>query len=123
MRHGAIAPALPHEEYVFNVILNNGTRLVGLAVEPCTIAGSFRGPIGNLVPEDGRQAVQAVFSCARLNIRVQGHSKMPADPFAWHTHVSDNAADAPARNQHAAAFRPDAIQFSEKLLVVLQVRK
>src|SRR5205807_4862365 len=116
-----IASALPEEKNIFDVVLNDGARLIRLTIESCTVAFRFGHSIGDFVPKNRSQTVQVEGASANLNVRVKGHDVVPPTLFARNANVSNHAANSPTGNKYAPAFNPYLVQFIEKMLITLDV--
>lgn len=121
LARGAIFGTFAEEEDVFDVVLDNGTGLVGLAVKASAVAFRFGDAIGDLGPKNGCEAVEIELAHADLDTGMQGHDVVAAFAFARHADIAHDAADAATRNEDAGAFLPDFVEFREEVLVGIDV--
>src|SRR5207253_9226312 len=117
----SIFPALPKKEDVLNIVFHDGAGLIGLAVETRSIAFGLGYAVGDLVPEDWCQAVEAHASRSHLDIRVQRHDVVPAALLPRDAHVTDDATDPTAGNEDARALAPYLVELGEERFIVLDV--
>jgi len=76
-----IAAGLPFHQNEFNVIFYYGIWFVGLAKERRTAFDLVCG-VGYLVPDDGREVIEAQLSAVLLDGRMEGHNGVPPAVFS-----------------------------------------
>src|ERR1039457_3210500 len=93
---------LPEHQDELDVILDDGIGLVGLPQEAGPVLDLITR-IGYLVPENGRQVVEADLPGPHNDVGVHRHARMPAMLAAGQADVPDDAHEPAAGNQHAKA--------------------
>ena len=73
----AVPARLALHEDELDVVLDDGVRLVGLAEKPAA-AGNFVVRVGDLVPDDRREVVEADRLAMVLDRRMQRDDRVPA---------------------------------------------
>ena len=120
-RSGAVLATLPEKQNVLDVVLDDRARLVRLTVESRAVAFGLHHTVGDLVPENRREAVQANPPRPHLDIGVQGHYPVPPVKPARNANVADNAADPATSHQYAGTFLPDLVEFIKEVFIVRNV--
>ena len=120
-RSGAVLATLPKKQNGLDVVLDDRAGLIRLTVESRAVAFGLHCAVGDLVPENRREAVQAKLPRPHLDVGVQWHHPVPPVKLARNANVTDNAADPAASHQYAGTFLPDPVEFIEEVVVVLNV--
>jgi len=118
---GPVLTAFSEKENILDVIFDNSTGLVGLAIETRTVSFDLGNAVGNLVPENGLKAIETQFTGSDLYIRVERYKIVASAALPSDTNIADNTTDSTAANKDACALPPNAIQLSEKVVVVLEM--
>ena len=114
----AIAARFPEHQNVLHVVFQDGVRLVGLPQKRGTVLHFVVG-VGDLVPEDRSEVIEAHATGAHADIRVQGHDHVPpliSSP--GYANIAHHAYDAAPRNQNSVAMAPYLGEFIVELLVI-----
>jgi hypothetical protein len=80
-RRAAVSTGLALHQNKLDIVLDYGIRLVGFA-EKSAPAGNLVVRIGDLVPDDRREVVEADLLAVVLNRRVKRDDSMPAVVFS-----------------------------------------
>src|SRR3972149_6430003 len=90
-RRLAIAAGFALHEDKLDVILDHGVGLVGLAEKSTSAVFHFVGRVGDFVPDDRRQIVEANGSASLLNRRVKWDDRMsPVILAAGQAYIADH---------------------------------
>lgn len=71
-RNGPVLTTFAQEQNVLDVVSYDSTGLVGFSVESRAVSFSLGGAVGDLVPKDRLEAIEAEASGADLDIRMRG---------------------------------------------------
>ena len=103
----AVATWLALHQDELDVVLDYGIRLVGLAEKSAAAIVHLMHDVGNLVPNDRRQIVEADGSTVFLDRGMQRNHGMPSVVFsAGQTDVADDTNQPAAGNEYVKASPP-----------------
>jgi len=114
----AIAAGLAEHQDKFDIVFDDRIGFVGFSKEPGSTVFDFVFCVGDFVPKDRSEIVEADFAAANDYVCMEGHNHMAAVALAREANVTYDADDAPTRNKDAQAVSPDAIKFIMELLVI-----
>src|SRR2546425_1146851 len=115
----AITSGLSKHQDVFNVILNDRVWFIRLPQKRGAIFDLI-ACIGDLVPQDRGQVIEADSPAAYRNIRVEGHYHMPPTITSpGKTDIPDHTHEATTRNQGSVAMTPNFVEFIHELVIAL----
>ena len=115
-----VAARLPLHEDELHVVLDDGVRLVGFPQELRAV-GDLVGGVGDLVPDDRVQVVEADPPADDADVGMEGKDEMASEVAPGDANVADDADQTPAGNQDAVDMPPDLLQLEQECLVVLNV--
>ena len=114
----SVATGLPLHQDELDVVLDDGVRLVGLAQKAAAFTLGFVRRIGNFVPDDRCEIVEAETAAVLLNRCVERNDGVSAAVLPpRQAHVANNDDQATAGNEYAKTVAPHFIQFGKKLIV------
>jgi len=79
------------------------------------------GGVGDLLPDDGRQGVEAELLPLDEQVGVQRLDDVPAVASARAAHVADHDAHPAAGDEHVQALRPHGVELVEELAAVVDM--
>jgi hypothetical protein len=96
------------------------TALLGWKGVPrkALLPGSIAAPVGNLVPLNRRQDLEADAPGPRHDVVRQGQDFVPAVAGRAAQHVIDDAANAAARLKHPMGLPPDVVEIRKECFVI-----
>ncbi len=119
----SVAAWLPLHQNELDVVLDDCIRLVGLSEEAPAVLYFVRC-IGNFVPDDWRQIIEANPPAMFLNSGMEGNDGMSSFILApREADVPDHAHQSSAHNQGVKTSLPNSIQFFDEVVVVDDVTK
>jgi len=114
----AVAARLALHEDELDVVLDDRVRLVGLAQKTGAVLHLI-GRVGDLVPDDRGQIVEADLAAALLDRGMERDHGMPALVLApRQADVAHDANQPPAGDQGVKAAMPDLVKLRQELLIV-----
>lgn len=122
LRRLAIAAGLPLHQDKLDVVLNDGIRLVGFAEEFGAVLNLIIG-IGNLVPDDRIQIIEAQVTATDTNVSMQWKHSMTTESTARYANVANHTHQTATRYQYAEALFEHLTKLGQELLVVVDVTK
>ena len=98
-----VRAGLSHAKNKLHIILNDAVGFIRLAQGR---AGStnFRRRVGDLVPKDCGQPLETDLTAANQNVRMKRNNFMFDESLAGTTHIANDDAKSPSRDQFAEAF-------------------
>lgn len=116
---GAVTAGLSLHQDEFDVILDNGVGFVGLAQEGRPVSLGLELRVGDLVPNDRGQVVEADGPTMFLDRSMEGYYGMPAAVLAaGKADVPNDTDQPPAGHERIETAPPNPVQFLKELLVV-----
>ena len=112
----AVAAGLPEEQDVFDVVLHDAVRQVGLAEIPRRPAKTSSLMLATFCQRIGVRLSKPILR-ARTCRSADKAGRDAGRPYVSICRRSDHAGDAPSWHQHAQAFGPDCVQLVQKLFV------
>lgn len=120
----SVASRFSFHQDELDIVLDNGIRFIWFSEEAGPIARDFEGGVGDFVPDDRREVIEADFSAMFLDGGVEGDNGVAAVVFsAREADVADNADKPAPRDQGSVAMRPNSVQFVQEKVVVVNVAK
>src|ERR1017187_7240734 len=119
---GAIAARPPLHQDEFNVVLDDGIRLIWLAQKAGAVTGRFKLGVRDFVPDDGGKIIEADCSAVFLNGCVQGNDRVAASILATRkTHVTNDTDEASSGYECIETSLPYSVDLGKKPLVICHV--
>ena len=115
-----VAARFAEQQDVLDVVFDDCPRLVGLTEEPSVPAG-LETRVSDLVPDDGREIVEADVGSVFLNRRVQRENAMPPVVAPGAEDVPDDHTESPAGHELLVDVLPDLVDEFVELLVIVDV--
>jgi len=91
------------------------------AVEARAVSFGFGGAVGNLVPEDRLQTIQARLPGTHLYVGMERNQVMPPALLSRNTDIADHATNAATAHQYPPALPPHFVELHQEVLVVLEM--
>jgi len=121
---GAVSARFPLHQDELDVVFEDGVRFIRFPQKRRAVTLGFGRGVGDLVPDDGGQIVEAKSSAPLLNRGVQRNDRVAALVLPpRQAHVADNTDESPARNEGGETAAPNSVQLVEELLVILDIAK
>ncbi|MGB6941264.1 MAG: hypothetical protein WBE37_02555 [Bryobacteraceae bacterium] len=120
-RRGTIFAALAQKQNVFDIVLDDSAGLVRLAIESSTIALRFSHAVGDFVPQNGHEAIQAQLAHPNLDVCVKRDQVVAPALLARDANVAYDATDPSTAYKNTGTFAPNPIQFVKEVLIILEV--
>jgi len=116
-----VTARLALHENEFNVVLDDGVRLIGFAEELGAVAHLVIG-VGNLVPDDRIEVVKTKFAALHADVGMERNDGVsPIILAPGEADVTHHADEASSGDEHAERLRPHELKFAEELFVFLDV--
>lgn len=115
-----IAAGLAKQQDVLDVVFDDRPRLIGLAEEP-GVATSLETRVSDLVPDDGREVVEADVGGVFLNRRVQREHTMPPMIAPGAEDVPNDHTEPATGHKLLVDVLPDLVDEFVELLVIVDI--
>jgi len=117
----SIGPRSTEDQDIFDLVLDDRVRLVGLAQKRSAVPSDLGSRVGNLVPKNRDQVIETNLEALPRDVSVHGNHAVASRFAPGQANVSDHNAQPAARNQKLKTARPDPPKLAQELLVVRQV--
>ncbi len=107
-------------QYEFNIVLNDGIRLIRLSKELRSVFHLI-GSVCNLVPDDGVQVVESDSPADNANVGMKGKDQVAPEIASCDADIANDAHKATTRYKDTVDVPPDFLQLKEKRLIILNV--
>ena len=115
-----VAARLSLHQDELHVVLDDGVWLVGLSQELRSVF-DLVGSVGDLVPDDGVQVVEADPSADDADVGVQGKHEVASEIAARDADITDHANKPPSGDQDSVDMPPDLLQLKEERFIILNM--
>lgn len=115
-----VSSGLALHEDEFHVVFDDGVGFIRLAQELRPVR-HFIGCVGDFMPDDGIQIVEANPPTNDTNVGMEGKHKVPAEIASGHADISDHTHQPSTGDKDTKGMSPYLFQFAQKRLVIVDM--